>query len=227
MSVPSHLVKLFRGGGRRKQAPVRKSMRPRLALEALEDRQLLSASTLFQQINLVSDQPGVALNLDPTLVNAWGISAAPTAGVFWVSANGTGLSELYLGDVNGSAIQQPFKVTIPGGRPTGGRCSTSTSRSWGGERQRLTDSLPPGRPCRAGARTTLSAHRRGRDAPGREGEAGGRGGACSRLVLPEEAALVSSSRRTRVGRGSWLTVPYRATQKHVTSCKYVPVESVP
>jgi hypothetical protein len=51
-------------------------------------------ATLFLQTNLVSDQPGVALNLDPTLVNAWGISAAPTAGAFWVSANGTGLSEL-------------------------------------------------------------------------------------------------------------------------------------
>ncbi|HEV3005711.1 MAG TPA: TIGR03118 family protein [Pirellulales bacterium] len=73
----------------------------------------------FQQINLVSDQAGVAQNLDPTLVNAWGISAAPNSGAFWVSSNGGGLSELYLGDVNGSALTQPFKVTIPGGSPTG------------------------------------------------------------------------------------------------------------
>jgi uncharacterized protein (TIGR03118 family) len=75
--------------------------------------------TRFQQTNLVSDQPGVALNLDPTLVNAWGISAAPSSGAFWVSSKGRGLSELYLGDVNGSAITQPFKVAIPGGSPTG------------------------------------------------------------------------------------------------------------
>src|SRR5262249_37633434 len=69
--------------------------------------------------NLVSDQPGVAEISDATLVNAWGISAAPSAGAFWVSSSGRGLSELYLGDVNGSPISQPFKVTIPGGKPTG------------------------------------------------------------------------------------------------------------
>jgi uncharacterized protein (TIGR03118 family) len=78
-----------------------------------------AAPSRFQQTNLVSDQAGVAQSLDPTLTNAWGISAAPLAGAFWVSANGTGLSPLYLGDVNGSAIRQLFKVTIPGGSPTG------------------------------------------------------------------------------------------------------------
>jgi uncharacterized protein (TIGR03118 family) len=78
-----------------------------------------AAATRFQQTNLVSDQRGVALNFDPTLVNAWGISEAPGGGAFWASSNGRGLSELYLGDVGGSAIFQPFKVTIPGGKPTG------------------------------------------------------------------------------------------------------------
>src|SRR5260370_29216956 len=67
-----------------------------------------AGNNTFQQINLVSDQAGVAQNLDPTLVNAWGISAAPTSGAFWVSSNGGGLTELYLGAVNGSAISQPF-----------------------------------------------------------------------------------------------------------------------
>ncbi len=80
---------------------------------------MMSAATHYQQINLVSDQPGVALNLDPTLKNAWGISAAPAAGAFWVSSAGKNLSELYAGDVNGSAIAAPFKVMIPGGSPTG------------------------------------------------------------------------------------------------------------
>src|SRR5437016_12874221 len=47
-----------------------------------------------QQINLVSDQPGVALLQDTNLVNAWGVSFAPT-GPFWISDNGTGLSTLY------------------------------------------------------------------------------------------------------------------------------------
>src|SRR5262245_34640971 len=116
MSVPGFVTKWL-GGGRRKQSRVRKPVRPRLAVESLEDRSV--PATLFQQINLVSDQVGVALNLDPTLMNAWGISAAPSSGAFWVSSNRGGLSELYLGDVNGSAITQPFKVTIPGGRPTG------------------------------------------------------------------------------------------------------------
>src|SRR5712675_1187610 len=134
MSVFHSMTKLFRDTGRRKRTTARKPARPRLALEALEDRCLLAtnlvplplaanghaqAATLFQQINLVSDQVGVALNLDPTLHNAWGISAAPTSGAFWVSSNGRGLSELYLGDVNGSAIFAPFKVVIPGGSPTG------------------------------------------------------------------------------------------------------------
>jgi hypothetical protein len=119
MSVLSSMAKWLRDSGRRKGTAARKTARTRLALEGLEVRSLLSASTLFQQINLVSDQPGVALKLDPTLVNAWGISAAPTSGAFWVSSNGRGLSELYLGDVNGSAINQPFKVFIPGGSPTG------------------------------------------------------------------------------------------------------------
>src|SRR5260370_194367 len=111
--------KWLRGGRRRQRTAPRKAARPRLALQALEDRSVPAAPILFQQTNLVSDQVGVALNLDPTLINAWGISAAPTSGAFWVSSNGRGLSELYLGDVNGSAINQPFKVTIPGGSPTG------------------------------------------------------------------------------------------------------------
>src|SRR5262249_8355744 len=45
MSVTSYLAKLLRGG-RRKQTPVRRAMRSRLALEVLEDRQLLSTLTV-------------------------------------------------------------------------------------------------------------------------------------------------------------------------------------
>jgi uncharacterized protein (TIGR03118 family) len=143
MSVLSFIAKWLRGGGRCKGAPAREPARSRLAMEVLEDRCLLSHASMFlpmpmmpaphrhhhaarhaapsrfQQTNLVSDQAGVAQSLDPTLTNAWGISASPLAGAFWVSANGTGLSPLYLGDVNGSAIRQLFKVTIPGGSPTG------------------------------------------------------------------------------------------------------------
>src|SRR5262249_37872819 len=119
MSVLSSMTRRFRGRGRPAAAPVRKTTPTRLRLESLGDRTLPSATSLFLQTNLVSDQAGVALKLDPTLINAWGISAAPTSGAFWVSSSGGGLSELYLGDVNGSPITQPFKVTIPGGKATG------------------------------------------------------------------------------------------------------------
>ena len=78
-----------------------------------------NASPAFLATDLVSDQPGVARLTDPTLVNAFGISLNPGGGAFWVSSNGNGLSELYTGDVNGSPIGQPFKVVIPGGKPTG------------------------------------------------------------------------------------------------------------
>src|SRR5205085_1665459 len=81
-----------------------------------EDRS--NPSTAYIATNLVSDQAGVAAVTDTTLVNAWGISLSPGS-PFWVSANGSDLSELYSGDVNGSAIGQPFKVNIPGGAPTG------------------------------------------------------------------------------------------------------------
>src|SRR5262245_53208041 len=116
MSVLSVIGKLL-PGGRRGRAPARKPVRSRLALEALEDRSLLSAN--FIQTNLVSDLPGLARLLDPTLKNAWGISLSPNGGAFWVSSNGGGVSELYLGDLNGNPISAPFKVTLPGGSPTG------------------------------------------------------------------------------------------------------------
>ena len=77
----------------------------------------------YQQLNLVSDQPGVALLQDTNLVNAWGISFSPTS-PFWISDNGTGLATLYAvtndssGDVH--VVKQGLEVTIPGdGTPTG------------------------------------------------------------------------------------------------------------
>jgi uncharacterized protein (TIGR03118 family) len=77
----------------------------------------------YQQVNLVSDLPGVAALQDTNLVNAWGISFGPTT-PFWVSDNGTGISTLYAvtNDSTGAAtvIKQGLTVTIPGdGTPTG------------------------------------------------------------------------------------------------------------
>ena len=79
--------------------------------------------TSYQQINLVSDQFGVALVQDTNLVNAWGVSFSPTS-PFWVSDNGTGKSTLYTVTNDASGSPQVTKlglvVSIPGeGNPTG------------------------------------------------------------------------------------------------------------
>lgn len=77
----------------------------------------------FEQINLVSDLPGVAQIQDPDLVNAWGVSFG-AATPFWVSDNGTGKATLYAvtNDANGSphVAKQGLIVQIPGeGNPSG------------------------------------------------------------------------------------------------------------
>jgi uncharacterized protein (TIGR03118 family) len=86
-----------------------------------------SAVAGYAQHNLVTDNQqkltssgyAAADNVDPKLVNPWGISQSPTS-PFWVSDNGTGVSTLY----NGSGGKQALEVTIPGlggnpGNPTG------------------------------------------------------------------------------------------------------------
>ena len=77
----------------------------------------------YQQVNLVSDLPGVALLQDTNLVNAWGVAFSSTS-PFWVSDNGTGKATLYAvtNDSEGSVhiSKVPLEVNIPGeGNPTG------------------------------------------------------------------------------------------------------------
>ena len=55
------------------------------------------AANVYTQTNLVSDQPGMAKNLDPDLVNAWGLTAL-RGSPWWVADNGTAVSTLYLAD---------------------------------------------------------------------------------------------------------------------------------
>jgi uncharacterized protein (TIGR03118 family) len=62
----------------------------------------------YQQHNLVSDQAGVADNLDANLVNGWGVAFNPN-GFVWVADNGTGVSMLYDGQGNVNSLV----VTIP------------------------------------------------------------------------------------------------------------------
>jgi uncharacterized protein (TIGR03118 family) len=82
----------------------------RPTLEVLEDRRVPAGNVL--QTNLVSDLPGVAANLDPHLVNPWGISES-TGSPFWVSDNGAGVSTLY----NTAGTPQTLVVNIPGPPP--------------------------------------------------------------------------------------------------------------
>jgi len=56
---------------------------------------------------LVSDVPGAAPVLDPSLVNAWGLTASSTS-PWWVADNGTSLSTLY----NGAGVKQGLTVIV-------------------------------------------------------------------------------------------------------------------
>jgi len=77
----------------------------------------------YRQVNLVSDQAGIALLQDTNLVNAWGVSFSSTS-PFWVSDNGTGKATLYAvtNDASGSiqVTKLGLEVDIPGeGNVTG------------------------------------------------------------------------------------------------------------
>lgn len=81
----------------------------------------------FQQVNLVSDQPGVAALTDPALVNPWGISHLANSPV-WVSDNGADVTTLYRTDTAGSPVTKvPITVSIPGGAPTGQVANDTTA----------------------------------------------------------------------------------------------------
>jgi uncharacterized protein (TIGR03118 family) len=79
----------------------------------------------YQQINMVSDQPGVAPLTDPDLVNAWGLSASPGTDAvpgspLWVSDNGTDKTTLYRGATATTVTKvDPPIVDVTSGAPTG------------------------------------------------------------------------------------------------------------
>jgi uncharacterized protein (TIGR03118 family) len=85
--------------------------------------------TTFTVKALVSDQPGVAPNTDPNLVNAWGLTSSATS-PWWVSDNGTDKSTLYRGsdglpqalvvDVHNAPTGTVFNSTPGFALPTGG-----------------------------------------------------------------------------------------------------------
>ena len=67
----------------------------------------------YVQTNIVSDRPGVAPNVNPNLVNPWGMSFSTTS-PFWVSNQGSGTATLYNPLApSGSSVKQALTVTIP------------------------------------------------------------------------------------------------------------------
>jgi uncharacterized protein (TIGR03118 family) len=71
--------------------------------------------------NLVSDQAGVADQMDANLVNAWGLAALPTS-PWWVADNGMNVSTLYTAD----GTPQSLVVSVPNA-PTGLVANSSSS----------------------------------------------------------------------------------------------------
>ena len=78
----------------------------------------------YQQVNLVSDVPGLAAVTDPDLVNSWGVSASPgtdqaPGGALWVSDNGKDKTTLYTSGTATTVNKAGLVVTITSGAPTG------------------------------------------------------------------------------------------------------------
>jgi uncharacterized protein (TIGR03118 family) len=97
-----------------------------LVLTTLALSATFSRADTYSARNLQSDIPGLAANVDPNLVNPWGMAVpsptGPTSPI-WVSDNGTGVSTLY-NQTDGTALS--LVVTIPtsarnkdGGNSTG------------------------------------------------------------------------------------------------------------
>ena len=78
----------------------------------------------FTQVNLVSDQMGVASLTDLNLVNAWGMAASPgtdqaPGSPLWVADNGTDLATLYNNGTATSVSKVGLEVSVTGAAPTG------------------------------------------------------------------------------------------------------------
>lgn len=70
----------------------------------------------YQQTNLVSDTPGLAPNIDPHLINPWGLVAGPQT-PFWISDNNAGVSTLYTGQ--GQTVPLVVNIPVAPGSPAG------------------------------------------------------------------------------------------------------------
>ena len=80
--------------------------------------------------NLTVSGGGGAPNTDPNLVNPWGLSRS-SAGPWWVSDNGTGLSTLY----SGTGAITPLVVTIPAAKAGSGNLGSPTGTIYNGTQE--------------------------------------------------------------------------------------------
>src|SRR5436190_23216349 len=75
-----------------------------------------SGATGYVEVDLVSDLPAVASQVDARLQNPWGLASSSTSPI-WVADNALGISTLY----DGAGTAQSLAVSFPAGvtRPTG------------------------------------------------------------------------------------------------------------
>jgi uncharacterized protein (TIGR03118 family) len=94
--------------------------------QALDDNAVIQA---VERHDIVSNQSGASVQ-DPDLQNAWGLAFNPR-GIAWVSANGTGISEVFKAD--GSKAIPSVTIPTPAGgtppsAPTGQVFNSDTSK---------------------------------------------------------------------------------------------------
>jgi uncharacterized protein (TIGR03118 family) len=88
-----------------------------LTLAALSFGAASARASFFDWENLQSDIAGVAEQVDPNVVNPWGMALAPSGNI-WVNDNGTGVATVY--HQNGTPAPNsanPLVVTIPPNPP--------------------------------------------------------------------------------------------------------------
>jgi uncharacterized protein (TIGR03118 family) len=89
-------------------------------------------NSAFVQVNLVSNQPGVAPLTDTDLVNAWGLAASPgtdqaPGSPLWVSDNGSDKATLYNNGTATTVSKVGLTVGVTGAAPTGQVFNTDTN----------------------------------------------------------------------------------------------------
>ena len=85
-----------------------------LLLVAFPIGNLRAGENEFNWTNLQSDIAGVADRTDSNLINSWGLVINPTAKIFWVADNGSGVSTLYRPDGTPVVLENGRNfVTLP------------------------------------------------------------------------------------------------------------------